>query len=73
MASLNAALALTAPADVDVELPVNGFARDLHLELLGDVSFVQRAAAVGAAFGQGRLVDLIDLSGVGGWRWALVP
>jgi hypothetical protein len=32
MASLNAAAALTALADVDVELPVNGLARDLDLK-----------------------------------------
>src|SRR5262249_59950027 len=60
-----AALALAAPADVDVELPVDGPARDLDLELLGDVGFVQRAAAVGAAVRQRRLVDLVDLLGVG--------
>ena len=41
MASLNAAMALTALADVDVELAVNGLARDLHLELLSDVNFVE--------------------------------
>ena len=63
MASLNAALALTALADVDVELAVNGLARDLDLELLGDVGFVERAAAVGADIGQRRLVDLVDLFG----------
>src|SRR5262245_34517747 len=56
-------VALTAPADVDVELPVDGLARDLHLELLGDVRLVERAAAVGAATGQRRLVDLIDVGG----------
>jgi hypothetical protein len=50
--SLNAAPALTAVADVDVELPMDGLARDLHLELLGDVGFVERAAAVRAAVRQ---------------------
>jgi hypothetical protein len=30
-------VALPALPDVDVELPVNGLSRDLHLELLGDV------------------------------------
>jgi hypothetical protein len=35
MAALNPAAALAAPADVDVELAVNGLARDLDLELLG--------------------------------------
>jgi hypothetical protein len=37
----------------------------LNLELLGDGSFDQRSAAVGAAFGQGRLVNLIGLFGSG--------
>jgi hypothetical protein len=32
MAPLNPALAQTAPADVDVELPVKGLARDLDLD-----------------------------------------
>jgi hypothetical protein len=40
MAPLNAALALTALRDLDVELQVNGLARDLDLELLGDTCFV---------------------------------
>ena len=48
---------------MDVELAVDGLARDLDLELLGDVGFVERAAAVGAGVGQGRLVDLVDLFG----------
>jgi hypothetical protein len=65
MAPLNAAVALPALADVDVELPVDGLARDLDLELLRDAGFVERAAAVGAGVGQGRLVDLIDLLGAG--------
>jgi hypothetical protein len=61
VASLNAAVTLAAPADVDVELPVNGLARDLDLELLGDVGLVERPAAVGVGVGQRRLVDLVDL------------
>jgi hypothetical protein len=61
MTSLNAALALTASADVDVELSVDGLARDLDLELLGDVGLVQTAAATGAGVGQVRLVNLVDL------------
>jgi hypothetical protein len=65
MAPLNTALALTAVADVDVELPIDGLARDLDLELLGDVGFVERPAAVGAEVRQGRLVDLVDLFGAG--------
>ena len=67
--SLDPAAAPAAPADVDVELPVNGFSRDLHLELLGDMRLVQRATAVGAALGQGCLVDLVDFPG--GWRLAV--
>ena len=64
MASLNPPVALPALADVDVELPVDGPARDLDLELLGDVGLVQGAAAAGASAGQRRLVDLVDLFGV---------
>ena len=55
----------TRSADGDVELPVNGLARDLDLELLGDVGFVERPTAVGAHVRQPRLVDLIDLVGAG--------
>ena len=69
MTPLNAALALTALADVDVELTVNGLARDLDLELLSDVGFIECAAAVGASVRQRRLVDLGDL--LGGRRWAV--
>jgi hypothetical protein len=65
MAPLNAAPAVTAPTDMDVELPVDGLARDLDLELLGDVRLVERAAAVWAAVRQQRLVNLIDLLGCG--------
>jgi hypothetical protein len=63
MAPLNPALALTALPDVDVELPVNGLARDLDLELLGDMCLVEGAAAVGASVWQWRLVCFIDLVG----------
>src|SRR5262249_41345782 len=65
MASLDPAAALAALTDVDVELPVDGLARDLDLELLGDVGLVQGAAAIGADVGQMRLVDLVNLSGAG--------
>jgi hypothetical protein len=65
MPSLNPAVALTAPAHVDVELPVDGLARDLDLILLGDVSLVEGAAAIGAGVGQGCLVDLVELFGAG--------
>ena len=65
MAALDPAAALTALADVDVELAVNRLARDLDLELLGDVRLVERTAAVGAAVRQGRVVNLVDLFGAG--------
>src|SRR5262249_51235529 len=65
MAPLNPPVALLALADVDVELPVDGLARDLDLVLLGDVRLVEQAAAVGAAVRQRRLVDLVDLFGAG--------
>ena len=65
MAALNPSAALPALAHVDVELPMNGLARDFDLELLGDVGLVEGAAAVGAGVGQGRLVDLVDLFGAG--------
>ncbi len=66
---MHPALALTALTDVDVELAVDGFAWNLHLELLGDVSFVEGSAAVRAGAGQGRLVNLVDLFG---GRWLAV-
>jgi hypothetical protein len=69
MASLNAAAALTALADVNVELPVNGLARNLHLELLGDMGFVEWAATIGADLWQRCFVDLVDLFG---GRWLAV-
>src|SRR5262249_2827410 len=67
--ALGPEVALPAPADVDVELAVDGLARDLDLELLGDVGLVEGAAAVGADVGQTRLVDLVNLLGAG--RWAV--
>jgi hypothetical protein len=73
VAPLHPAEALTTLADMDVELLVNGLARDLDLELLGDMGFVERAAAVGTDVGKRRLADLANLLGEGGWRWALVP
>src|SRR6202030_1063408 len=64
-APLTPPVALTALTDVNVELPVNGLARDLDLELLGHVRFVERSAAVGTDRGQRRFVDLVDLLGGG--------
>lgn len=66
---LNAAVALMASADMNVELAVDGLARDLDPELLGDVSLVERPAAVGASVWQARLVGFIDLVGL---RWRAV-
>src|SRR5262249_50177444 len=54
---------------VDVELPVDRLARDLDLELLSDMGFVERAATVGAAVGERCLVNLVDLFGR---RWLTV-
>jgi hypothetical protein len=65
MASLNATSALTALTDMNVELAMDRLAWDLDLELLGDMGFIEEAAAVGTAFRQLRLVDLIDLFGAG--------
>jgi hypothetical protein len=65
MASLHAALALTALANVDVELPVNGFTRDLNLELLSDMGFVEWTATIGAAVRERCLVNLVNLFGAG--------
>jgi hypothetical protein len=61
----NPPVAQPAPADMDVELPVDGLARNLDLVLPGEVGFVEGAAAVGADVGQGCLVNLIDLFGAG--------
>ena len=63
MASLNPAATLTALANVDVKLAVNGLARNLHLELLSNVGFVEGAAAVRADVGQRCLVNFVNLFG----------
>jgi hypothetical protein len=65
MAALNPPMALTALANVDIELTVDRLARNLYLKLLSDVGFVEGASAVGTAFRQLCLVDLIDLFGAG--------
>jgi hypothetical protein len=69
MPALDPAAAMAALPDVDVEPPVNGLAGDLDLELLGHVRLVERATAIGASVGQGRLVNLVDL--LRGWRLAM--
>ena|SRR5882672_11638524 len=49
MPALHAALTLSAAADVNVELAVNGPTGNLDLILVVDVRFVDRAAAVGTS------------------------
>jgi hypothetical protein len=69
MVPLNSTVALTTLPDADVDLAVDGLARDFDLELLGDVGRVERAAAIGADLGQWCLVGLVDLFG---GRWLAV-
>ena len=69
MASLNPTVTLTALANMDVELSVDRLARNLHLELLSNVGFVEWAAAIGADIGQQCLVNLVNLFGS---RWLAV-
>jgi hypothetical protein len=73
MASLNPTMARAAPADVDVELPVNGLPRELDLELLCDVGFIEGPGTVGADVGQWCLIDLANLLGVGRLAVCLGP
>lgn len=63
MASLNAALTVTALPDVDAELAMNRLAWDLDLELLGDVGLVHGATTIRAHVGQRCLVDFVSLFG----------
>src|SRR5690349_3576410 len=69
MASLNPAVALTAQADMDVELSVDRLARNLDLELLSNVGFVEGSTAVRADVWQRCLVDFFNLFG---GRWLAV-
>src|SRR5262249_9809412 len=69
MASLNSTVAVTAVTDMNVELAVEGFTWDLHLELLSDVCFVEWAATIGASVRQRCFVNLVDLFGA--WRLAV--
>ena len=61
--------ALLALAAVDVELPDDGLAWDLGLELLVERVFDDIAAAIGTMIGQRGVEGFIDLSGLGGSRW----
>ena len=63
MASLEALVAAAAAADMDVELAVDGAARDLDLVLVRDVRFLDGPAASGADFGQGCFVGFVDAGG----------
>src|SRR6185295_14972347 len=63
MPALKAPLALRTTTDMDVELPLNGPPWDLDLILLIDACQGDRSAAIGAGFGQGRLVDFVDFGG----------
>ncbi len=58
---------------MDVELPVNRLARNLDLKLLGDGSFSERPAAVGAGIGQRGLVGFVDVLGRGRRPMGLGP
>jgi hypothetical protein len=64
VAALESLVAAAAAADMDVELAMDGAARDLDLVLVGDMGFLDRPAALGAGLRQRCLVDFID---VGGW------
>jgi hypothetical protein len=52
---------------------MNGLARALDLELMGDLGFVERPAEVGQASGSGASWTSLICSGEGGWQCALVP
>ena len=60
-----AATAAVAAADVDVELPDDGLAGDVGLELGGDFGLDDGAAAAGAGVGEWGLEDLVDAVGGG--------
>src|SRR5262245_58553022 len=62
--ALEAPVAATAAADMDIELAMDGTARDLDLVLVRDVGFLDRPAVAGANRGEGCLVDFVD---VGRW------
>jgi hypothetical protein len=68
MAPLNPAAALMALPDMDVELPVNRLARDLDLELLGDVGFVE-----GARLGVPARAVEVAIRAITGERFTALP
>jgi hypothetical protein len=61
--ALEALVAAAAAADMDVELALDGAARDLDLVLVGDVGFLDGPAAAGAGPRQRCLVDFVDVGG----------
>ena|SRR5437588_883645 len=63
MPTLDAASAMLAAANVNVELALNGPARNLDLVLLVNMRFLDIAAAVGTLVGQRCFVGLVDLFG----------
>ena len=65
VASLHASLAVAALTEMNGELAVDRLAGNFGLELLLDVGFVERSAAIGADVGQRCLVGFVDLLG---WR-----
>ena len=60
MPALQAAATLPATADMNVELPMDRLAGDLHLVLLIDVGLIDRTAAIGADIGQRSFVDFVN-------------
>jgi hypothetical protein len=64
VAALEAMVAAAAAPDMDVELAMDGLARDLDLVLVGDVGFPDRPASAEAGSRQRGLVDFVE---VGGW------
>src|SRR5438876_4221008 len=63
MPPLHAALTAVAPADVDVELPIDRLAWNLDLVCLLEVGFLDGTAAVVTGVGQWGLVGFVDLFG----------
>jgi hypothetical protein len=57
-------------ADMDIELAVDGLARDLGLVLVDDGSFDRASAAAGTDLGERCFVDFLELLG---WRPMAVP
>jgi hypothetical protein len=63
VASLETLVAAAAAAAMDVELAMDGAARDLDLVLVRDVGFLDRSATAGASLRQRCLVDFVDVGG----------